>query len=112
MDSNTLPALWMRWHWLRSCRTRENSQGALEIAECGLGLEGAKAPLANWTTELAMALGETTRAQAAAEIALKEEPDAGGLPAGAGTGGQRLASPTVTSCSPTCAACRAICREQ
>ena len=53
---------------------RENSQGALEIAECGLGLEGAKAPLANWTTELAMALGETTRAQAAAEIALKEEP--------------------------------------
>ena len=53
---------------------RQDSQGALEIAEFGLGLEGAKATLANWTTELAMALGETTRALAAAEIALKEAP--------------------------------------
>jgi uncharacterized Zn finger protein len=53
---------------------RENSQGALEIAEFGLGLEGAKAALANWAMEVAAALGETTRALAAAEIAVKEVP--------------------------------------
>ena len=55
-------------------RERENSQGALEIAEFGLGLEGAKATLANWTSEVAAALGETTRALAAAETAVKEVP--------------------------------------
>ncbi len=52
----------------------QDSQGALKIAEFGLGLEGAKATLANWTTEVAAALGETTRALAAAEIAVKEAP--------------------------------------
>jgi uncharacterized Zn finger protein len=55
-------------------REHQDSQGALEIAEFGFGLEGAKAALANWTTEVAAALGETTRALAAAEIAVREVP--------------------------------------
>ncbi len=53
---------------------RQDSRRALEIAEFGLGLQGAKATLANWTVEVAATLGETTRALAAAEIAVKEAP--------------------------------------
>lgn len=47
---------------------------ALEIAEHGLGLQGAKAMLATWTAALAAALGETKRALAAAEIGMREAP--------------------------------------
>jgi hypothetical protein len=49
-------------------RERQEPQCALEIAEHGLGLQGAKAMLATWAAELAAALGETKRALAAAEI--------------------------------------------
>lgn len=55
-------------------REQQVYRGALEIAEFGLGLEGAKAALANWTVEVAASLGETTRALAAAEIAVREAP--------------------------------------
>jgi hypothetical protein len=51
-------------------REHQNSQGALEIAEFGMGLEGAKAALVTWTMEVAASLGKTTRALAAAEIGL------------------------------------------
>jgi hypothetical protein len=47
----------------------------------------------NWTTEVAATLGETTRALAAAEIAVKEAPTLDGYRR-AGTGGRRLARPS------------------
>jgi uncharacterized Zn finger protein len=74
---------------------RQQPQGALEIAEHGLRLPavprmlgirgmpamlqmrelpGQKATLASWTAELARRLGETARAQAAAEFAVREAP--------------------------------------
>ena len=56
-------------------RDARNPQGALEIAERGLQLAGARATLAYWTAELAATLGETPRALAAAEIGLREVPD-------------------------------------
>ena len=47
-------------------------QEALRIAEHGLTLEGHKATLAAWLSELALGLGETGRALAAAQIAFQE----------------------------------------
>jgi uncharacterized Zn finger protein len=55
-------------------RERQEPQRALEIAEHGLGVQGAKARLATWAAELAAALGETKRALAAAEIGVWEAP--------------------------------------
>jgi len=58
----------------RALREQQEPRHALEIAEHGLGVRGAKAMLATWIAELATALGETKRALAAAEIGVREMP--------------------------------------
>ncbi len=49
------------------------SEQSLQIAEHGLTLQGAKASLAKWLRDEAATMGEMARAEAAAEIAFREE---------------------------------------
>jgi uncharacterized Zn finger protein len=58
----------------KALREREEFQSALQIARHGLALEGAKAALAAWLSELAVAMGETGQALQAATIAFRDSP--------------------------------------
>jgi len=56
----------------KALRQQGALQEALHIAEHGLTFQGPKAELAAWLSELALGLGETGRALAAAQIAFQE----------------------------------------
>jgi uncharacterized Zn finger protein len=59
----------------KALREREALQAALQIAEHGLTLEGAKVSLATWMADLALGMGETGRALEAALIAFRGAPE-------------------------------------
>jgi uncharacterized Zn finger protein len=59
----------------KALREREALQAALQIADHGLTLEGAKVPLATWMTDLALGMGEIERALEAALIAFRGAPE-------------------------------------
>ena len=59
----------------KALREREALQAALQIAEHGLTLEGAKVPLATWMADLALGMGETGRALEAALLAFRGAPE-------------------------------------
>lgn len=56
----------------RTLRQREEFQTALRIAEHGLTLQGPKASLAAWLSELALGMGEAAKALEAATLAFRE----------------------------------------
>jgi uncharacterized Zn finger protein len=62
----------------RALREKGELAGALRIAEHGLTLEGQKAELAAWASELATGLGETQRGLDASLIAFREAPSQAG----------------------------------
>ncbi|HYU75648.1 MAG TPA: hypothetical protein VEL31_23505 [Ktedonobacteraceae bacterium] len=57
----------------RALYDRGEREPGLQIAEKGLLLQGPKASLATWLRDVAAAIGEKTRALAAAEVAFREE---------------------------------------
>jgi uncharacterized Zn finger protein len=59
----------------KALREREELQAALQIAEHGLTLEGAKVSLATWMADLALGMGETGRALEAALLAFRSAPE-------------------------------------
>jgi uncharacterized Zn finger protein len=59
----------------KALREREALRAALQIAEHGLTLEGAKVSLATWMADLALGMGETERALEAALIAFRGAPE-------------------------------------
>jgi uncharacterized Zn finger protein len=58
----------------KALRERKEFQSALQIAKHGLALEGPKVALAAWLCELAVGMGETEQALAAATIAFRDSP--------------------------------------
>ncbi|RMF93571.1 MAG: SWIM zinc finger domain-containing protein [Nitrospinota bacterium] len=58
----------------KALREREEFQNALRIAEYGLSLQGPRAPLATWLSELALGMGEAEKALEAATIAFRDSP--------------------------------------
>jgi uncharacterized Zn finger protein len=62
----------------RALREKGELAGALRIAEHGLTLEGQKAELAAWASDLATGLGETQRGLDAGLIAFREAPSQAG----------------------------------
>jgi uncharacterized Zn finger protein len=58
----------------KTLREQEDFQAALRMAEHGLTLQGPKASLAAWLSELAVGMGETGRALEAATIAFRDSP--------------------------------------
>jgi len=59
----------------KALREWEALQAALQMAEHGLTLEGARVPLATWMADLALGMGETERALEAALIAFRGAPE-------------------------------------
>ena len=59
----------------KALREREALQAALQIAEHGLTLEGARVSLATWMADLALGMGETERALEAALIVFRSAPE-------------------------------------
>jgi uncharacterized Zn finger protein len=58
----------------KALREQEELQAAVRMAEHGLTLQGPKATLAAWLSELAVGMGETDRALEAAKVAFRDSP--------------------------------------